>query len=127
MSNALIRILLVEDNEGDQFLIKEALEEIHSEIELVVASTGEEGITKAETIKPHFAILDTNLPGMNGFDTCKKIKESLGESIKVIIMTGVIDAVDAVKARKMGADDYCVKTSDLSQLVNVIKGFINLT
>ena len=40
------------------------------------------------------------------------------------MMTGTVDAVDAVKARKAGADDYCVKTSDCSSMLEAVKKFI---
>jgi DNA-binding response OmpR family regulator len=43
---------------------------------------------------------------------------------KIIVTTGAIDAVDAIKARKAGADDYCVKTSDCSQLLIAVKNLI---
>ena len=41
--------------------------------------------------------------------------------IQIIIMTGSIDAVDAVKARSVGADDYCAKTSDCAPLIEAVK------
>ena len=69
--------------------------------------------------------LDTVMPGLDGFDTCKKIKEIDG-NIKVIICTGFVDAVDATKARNSGADDYCVKTADFEVLVNAVRKFIEM-
>lgn len=118
------KILLVEDNEGDQFLIEEALKEAGIDCELIIESSGEEGVAKAASLNPDIVITDTNLPGIDGFETCKKIKEICGDSTKVIVMTGIVDAVDAVKARQMGADDYCVKTSNLSQMIKTLKNAI---
>ena len=60
---------------------------------------------------------------MNGFETCRKIKE-IDRNFKIIICTGVVDAVDAAKARAFGADDYCVKTADYMGLINAIKKLI---
>jgi len=67
-------------------------------------------------------ITDTKLPGIDGFEVCKQIKEAkLTQNPKVIIITGSMDAVDAVKARKLGADDYCAKTNDFAPLLKAVK------
>ena len=115
------KILLIEDNEGDQLLIKEALSDADLEFELTTVSTGEEGIAQLDSLKPDIVITDTNLPGMNGFEVCQKAKDVLGDTVKVIVMTGVVDAVDAGKALEAGADDYCVKTADCEALVNALR------
>lgn len=112
-----LRLLIIDDNEGDAVLIKEIISEAGTDIEAIKdARTGEEGLALAEEFKPTAALIDTHMPGIDGFETCRRMKELLGESVKVIIMTGLIDAVDAVKARKMGADDYCVKTADCASV-----------
>lgn len=114
-------ILIVDDNKGDRELIREALDELEFNCEILMADSGEEGIEKAEENKPHIAIIDTRLTGIDGFETCKTIKNLYGDSVKVIVMTGKIDAVDAIKARKMGADDYTVKAMDFNDLVKIVK------
>lgn len=114
-------ILLIEDNDGDQFLIKEALSESDLRYDLIMVKSGEDGVAQAILHKPNIAIVDTNLPGMDGFETCQKLKESCGDSIKIIVMTGLIDAVDAGRARDAGADDYCVKTMDYTNLVDAVR------
>ena len=66
------------------------------------------------------------LPGINGFEVCRQVKAVSGPAIpKVIVVTGSVDAVDAGKARLAGADDYVVKVSDLSALVNAIHQLFN--
>ena len=118
------RLLIVDDDAIDQKLIQESIKKDGLEAEVIVAFSGEEGIKKINDLKPNVIIvLDTVLPGMNGFETCKKIKE-MDKNFKIIICTGVVDAVDAAKARAVGADDYCVKTADYMSLINAIKKFI---
>ncbi len=115
------KILLIEDNSGDQLLIKEALSDTDIQHELSTVSTGEDGIAQLDSFKPDIVITDTNLPGMNGFEVCQKIKDLRGDAVKVIVMTGVVDAVDAGKALESGADDYCVKTVGCESLVNALR------
>ena len=118
------KILIIDDNEQDRKIIKRCLEKAGYQ-EIVLAETGKDGAEKAESEKPDLIILDTMLPDMEGFEVCSRIKENQGKNIpKFIIVTGSIDAVDAVKARKVGADDYCVKTANFTYLMETIKKLI---
>jgi len=117
------RILIIDDDEEDREIITFSLNE-NGIKDIIYASTGEEGIQLAKEHKPDVILLDTQLPGMNGFETCQKIKYKENIETKVIILTGVVDVVDAGKAREMGADDYCVKTSDYEPMLEKIKKYI---
>src|SRR5258708_750815 len=87
------RLLIIDDDAIDQKLILESIKRSGFEAEVIVAFSGEDGIKKVNDLKPNIIIvLDTVLPGMNGFETCKKIKE-LDKNLKIIICTGVVDAV----------------------------------
>ena len=118
------KILIIDDTESDRkiltrFLKREGYDDI------IMAENGEEGIKMAAREQPDLVITDTNMPGTDGFETCRRIREGHGrEKPKIIVMTGAIDAVDAVKARKAGADDYCVKTSDTAELLAAVKTLI---
>ncbi len=116
------RILIIDDNEDDREILAINLQNEGFE-DLVFAQNGSEGILAAGEKKPQIILLDTVLPGMNGFEVCRKIREIEGLDAKIIIMTGLIDAVDAEKARKSGADDYVVKTSDSALVVEAVKIF----
>jgi putative two-component system response regulator len=83
-----------------------------------------DAIAQAKESKPDIVILDTNLGGMDGFEACQKIKELDGSTAKIIVMTGLIDAVDAGRAREMGADDYCVKTADYADIIESVKNLL---
>ncbi|MBN1913961.1 MAG: response regulator [Candidatus Omnitrophica bacterium] len=118
------KILIVEDNDDDLFIIKRYLSGAGYN-EVVVARDVKEGLDKAEQEKPDLVISDTLLPDGNGFEVCQRVRQKHGaENPKIIIMTGSIDAVDAVKARKMGADDYCAKTSDCGIIMDAVKKLI---
>lgn len=119
------KLLIIDDNEGDRVLIREAFIDKGAEFEIIMAETGEEGVELAQANNPEIIITDTNLPGIDGFEACKRIKEMEGINTKVVVMTGVIDSVDALKAKQMGADEYCVKTSDCEELINIVESFTN--
>ncbi len=118
------RILIIEDTESDLILIKHHLGRAGYN-QIMTSSNAGEGIKKAMEEKPDLIISDTLLPDSNGFEVCLKIKEAFNQAgAKVIIMTGSADAVDAVKARRVGADDYCAKSSDCAMLLEAVKKLI---
>jgi len=113
------KILLIEDNSQDQKIIQRYLGKAgHGNV--VVAENGERGLELAFRERPDLVLLDTMLPGIDGFETCRQLKQNKDFLGKTVIMTGRIDAVDAQKARDMGADDYCVKTADCASLLTVV-------
>ena len=116
--------LIVDDSQGDRLLIEEALTNMGSDIKIHATEDGKEVFKIVDQLKPDLiVILDTLMPGMDGYEICKKIK-AMDERVKVIICTGIVDAVDAAKARASGADDYCVKTVDYEPLIMAIKNIL---
>lgn len=118
------KILIIDDAETDRkiaqrYLTKEGYDNI------IDAENGEVGVALAASENPDLVITDTNMPGIDGFETCRQIRDAGSKEVpKIIVITGAIDAVDAIKARKAGADDYCVKTSDCAQLIAAVKNLI---
>ena len=76
----------------------------------------------AKSRHPDLIILDTVLPDTIGFEVCKKIREQENDLKAIIIMqTGSIDNVDALRAKEAGVNEYCVKTSDCIPLLEAIE------
>jgi len=118
------KILVIDDNEVDLLIVKRCLNQAGYN-DVITAGDAVEGVNKAREEKPDLVISDTLLPGSNGFEICSQIREIYNQTTpKIIIMTGAIDAVDAVRARKVGADDYCGKTSDCAPLLEAVKKLI---
>jgi DNA-binding response OmpR family regulator len=118
------KILIIEDNEDDLIIIKRYLNHTGYD-QIIDARDATEGVKKAIDEKPDLVISDTLLPGSNGFEVCYQIRAACGKQTpKIIIMTGSVDAVDAVQARKVGADDYCAKTSDCAPIIEAVKKLI---
>ncbi len=118
------KILIIDDTDSDRKIIKRFLNKAGYD-NIVIAETGEQGVAMATSEKPDLVITDTMMPGIDGFETCRQIREEHDEDeMKIIVTTGAIDAVDAVKARKAGANDYCVKTSDPAQIITAVTSLI---
>ena len=114
------KILIIEDSSADADLMRDLL--IGEDFTVIVASTGEDGLEKVRSEIPDLVIIDTILPGIDGFEVCKRIKEDEElSSIKIIITTGKLDAIDATTAKMVGADDYAVKTSDCEAIVEAVR------
>ena len=117
------KILIIEDDHTVLGMLKSAFEK--QGYKVIPAKDGEGGLKEMEDKGPDLVVVDTLLPGIDGFEVCRRIKEDNSAAApKVIMITGSADAVDAVKARKMGADDYCAKTSDFSPLLKAVKKLI---
>ena len=118
------KILIIDDTDSDRKIVKRFLNKAGYD-NIVIAETGEQGVAMAASEKPDLVITDTMMPGIDGFETCRQIREEHDEDeMKIIVTTGAIDAVDAVKARKAGANDYCVKTSDPELIITAVKNLI---
>ena len=116
------KLLIIEDSPTVLGMLKDMFEQ--EGYEVIPANSGEEGVKKTVSETPDLVITDTMLPGINGFEACRRIREiqSPGKP-KIIVMTGSVDAVDEGKARAAGADDYIMKTSDFSYLLGAVKKF----
>lgn len=118
------KVLVIDDNKDDLLLIQRYLKEADCN-NIITAESGEEGVKKVKEERPDVVVLDTLLGKEDGFEVCSKIRKATGPTTpKIIIITGAIDAVDAVKAKKSGADDYCAKTSDCGLLLEAVKKLV---
>jgi len=119
------KILVIDDNDLDRTIIKRYLTKEGYD-RLLFAENGEDGVKITLAEKPDLVISDTMLPGIDGFEVTRQIREAEGkERPKIIVITGGVDAVDAVKARRMGADDYCAKTSDCVPILEAVRQVFN--
>jgi putative two-component system response regulator len=108
--------ILVIDDESIARITIEAL--LSSEnYEMYFAENGEEGITIASDIKPDIILLDVMMPGMNGFETCKKIRgmADLAE-VPILLVTALDDRESRMSGLQSGADDFITKPYDIFEL-----------
>jgi DNA-binding response OmpR family regulator len=102
------KILIVED---DKFLRELISQKILKEgYQAVEAINGEEGVSKAKEEKPDLMLLDLILPGIDGFEVLRQVKESADTaSIPVIILSNLGQKDDVERGMKLGAADYLIK------------------
>jgi len=119
------KILVVDDNPQNLSVLIIYLQKCKYEI--IVAQTGEEAIDRLKHVHPDVILMDVMMPGMNGFETCKKIKENkLYKDIPVIFMTALSDSNDKIKGFNAGGVDYIVKPFHLEEVVARVSTQIKL-
>ncbi|MGK7925749.1 MAG: EAL domain-containing protein [Spirulina sp.] len=101
-------ILIVDDNPTNLKFLFEFLKE--SGFKVLVASDGASAISKVEQIAPDLILLDIMMPGMDGFETCRHLKENpRTQEIPIIFMTALSERDSKVKGLSLGAVDYITK------------------
>lgn len=109
-------ILIVDDNPSNLDVLSEAL--AGSGWEILVATDGETAIEQAEYSQPDLILLDVMMPGIDGFETCHRLKASrLTNEISVIFMTALSDIGDKVKGFNLGAVDYITKPFEQKEVL----------
>lgn len=120
------KILIVDDDPQVQKLFKKMLSRNGYSIE--VASDGFEAGVKTVQFKPDLIILDLIMPGMDGFEVCRQIKQNANTShIKIIACTGYDTKENKDRIMQAGADGYLVKPVEKSALFQKIKGLLSDT
>jgi two-component system, NtrC family, sensor kinase len=101
-------ILVVDDSPTNLSVLSQALK--GAGFTVAVETDGEGAIEQSIYNPPDLILLDVMMPGINGFETCQKLKENpLTEEIPIIFMTALADSVDKVKGLSIGAVDYITK------------------
>lgn len=111
------KILIVEDEESIADLEKDYLELSGFAVE--VANDGETGLKKALEEEYDLYILDLMLPGIDGFDICRQIRDV--KNTPIILVSAKKDDIDKIRGLGLGADDYMTKPFSPSELVARVK------
>ncbi len=111
------KILIVEDEEAIADLEKDYLE--LSDFEVKIENTGDVGLQTALSEDFDLVILDLMLPGMDGFEVCKRIREK--KDVPILMVSAKKDDIDKIRGLGLGADDYITKPFSPSELVARVK------
>lgn len=114
------KILIIEDEESIGDLEKDYLELSGFEVDL--ENRGDTGLTAALTGDYDLVVLDLMLPGMDGFEVCKRIRED--KNIPILMVSAKKDDIDKIRGLGLGADDYMTKPFSPSELVARVKAHL---
>ncbi len=117
-------VLIVEDERPIADLVRLYL--IRDGFGVHVESDGENGLAAARRLRPVACVLDIGLPGMDGTEVCRRLREN-GDWTPVIFLTARDDEVDRVVGLELGADDYVTKPFSPRELVARVKAVLRRT
>ena len=115
------RILIVDDDENiaeliSLYLMKECYE-------TYIVNDGEEALKQFHIFHPDLILLDLMLPGKNGYDICREIRDKV--DVPILMVTARTESIDKVLGLGLGADDYISKPFDPAELVARVKSHLN--
>jgi DNA-binding response OmpR family regulator len=117
MSNKDKTILVVDDQPSLVRLVRDNLESLAFKV--LVASDGMKALDTVENDKPNLVILDLMLPGMDGYEVCRRIREF--STVPIIMLTARNERSDLVAGFEAGADDYVTKPFSAEELLARVK------
>jgi len=112
------KVLLIDDEADVQYSFQRIFDS--PEVELVTASSGEEGLRLLPKLKPDLVVMDVRMGGMNGLETLRRIRQ-IDSKLMVILMTAYGTTQTAIEAMKLGAYDYLLKPFDREQLLATVR------
>ena len=117
------KILIVDDSPTNVAI----LEEILNEYECQTAPTGEDALKIAPEFRPDLILLDIMMPGIDGYETCRKLRESPElRYVKIVMLSAKASIAERLKGYEVGADDYMAKSFDVDELLAKVKVFLRL-
>jgi excisionase family DNA binding protein len=121
------KILVVDDDKIIVETIVQALEEDEYGYDLISAADGFEAGLQVSHFKPDLLILDINMPDINGYEVCRKIKSSPeAEEIKIIVLSAYLNEEAFTQMKEYGADACFSKPLPLGQLKDIVAKLLGL-
>jgi DNA-binding NarL/FixJ family response regulator len=109
-------ILVVDDDEGFRTFVAEVLENVGYRTEQL--ANGVDVLPAAEAERPATVLLDVQLPGLNGYQVCRDLRDQYGDAVPVLFISGErTEALDRAAGLLLGADDYMIKPIDPGELI----------
>ncbi len=128
MNKEAPKLLLVDDNPDNRFVLQQVICQYLPQCEVVAAGNTREGLAAAATLKVDGALIDMQMPGMNGIEMCRRLKtEEATARIPVILMTAHHSTPELrAQGLEAGADDFIVRPIDNLELIARIKTILRL-
>ncbi len=123
-----MKILAIDDNQNDLTLLKIMVARALPGAELLTATNGSEGLALALAEDPDVILLDIIMPGMDGFTTCRKLKEAESlQFVPVVFLSGFeADKKSRIRALESGAEGFLNKPTDEAELIAEIRAMAKI-
>lgn len=119
------RILIADDNAANRELLEAYLATVECKIELSV--DGQDTLDKVKAFRPDLILLDVMMPKLNGFEVCRKLKDSPATSkIMILMVTALNEIGDIERAVKAGTDDFLSKPVNKFELLKRVDNMLRL-
>lgn len=126
-SNNIPKILIVDDAEENIKLVRDILTRQKSDYEIQWATNGYEALEKVKDFIPDLIMLDVVMPGINGFEVCKILREDPRTRLTPIVMITALDSQqDRLKGLEAGVDDFISKPFNVYELLARVKNLLKL-
>lgn len=118
-------ILIVDDNPTNLKVLSKTLSQVG--LEIAIANNGESALTVAANDLPALILLDVTMPGIDGFETCRRFKANpITAAIPIIFMTALSETVNKVKGFNLGAVDYITKPFEEQEVLARVRLHLQL-
>jgi PleD family two-component response regulator len=106
------RILIVDDERLNLSALAAALNDDHK---VIIATNGEQALKAVQVSRPDLILLDVNMPGLDGYEVCRRLKsDEATQGIPIIFITALSDVADETRGLEIGAVDYIVKPFNIA-------------
>jgi CheY-like chemotaxis protein len=113
------RVLVIDDNVDAADTTAMLVEALGGSA--AVAYDGESGLTRATAFQPHVVLLDLGMPGIDGYETCRRMRRSLGSQVFMVALTGWGQEQDKDEALRAGFDAHLTKPADPAALEQLLE------
>jgi CheY-like chemotaxis protein len=115
-----LTVLIVEDDDDQRYLLSRVLQ--WAKFSIVAVDSGERAVQAARSSPPDVVVLDVQMPGMDGFATARQLRAIPAlAGIPILFLTAKVVAEDERQGQALGASAYLAKSTDLKELVRLVK------
>lgn len=116
------KILVIDDEEA---LVKSIQRTLQKEYDLFAAYSGAQGLQLARQVQPDLIILDIIMPGMDGYETCRHLRQDPAlQSVPILFLSALSTVESKLTGFDIGADDYLTKPFDIRELLSRVRAIL---